>query len=78
MNTIRTIALVAAAAGALAMGSAALAQEEKKPEAATKPQASHEHKRGHAQHGPRGMSGMRGGRCHGESQGSSGGEHNHS
>lgn len=69
MRTVRNIALALGAAGALALGSAALAQDAKKPEA--KPEASHEHR------GQHGMNRMRE-NCHGESRGASGGEHNHS
>ena len=73
MRTVRNIALALGAAGALALGSAALAQETKKPEA--KPEAGHEHRGGH---GRQGMNGMRG-NCHGENRGGqSGAEHNHS
>jgi hypothetical protein len=82
MKSVRNIALAAAAAGALALGSAAFAQETKKPE--TKPQAGHQH-RGEHRGEHRGMSGMREmrGNCHGQSgAGPSGsgsdGEHNHS
>jgi uncharacterized low-complexity protein len=74
MKTVRNIALAAAAAGALVLGSAALAQEEKKPEPATKPQAKDQHR---GEHGMSRMREMRDG-CHGESQGKPAGEHRHS
>jgi hypothetical protein len=81
MKTVRNIALAAAAAGALALGSAALSQEEKKPAPTAKPEASQphrgEHRAGHGRHGMGGMHEMRSG-CHGESGSTSGGEHNHS
>lgn len=90
MKTVRNIALAAAAAGALALGQAALAQDDKKPEAAAKPEAAHQHRGQHGQggqhaqgskHGHQGMSGMREmrGNCQGESGGGqSGSEHKHS
>jgi hypothetical protein len=76
MRTVRNIALALGAAGALALGSAALAQDAKKPEA--KPEASHEHRGEHRRHDMSRMREMRE-NCHGESRGGqSGGEHNHS
>jgi hypothetical protein len=81
---VRNIA-AAAALGALALGSAAFAQEHKKPEPAAKHEASQpqrdEHRAGRrSEHGRHGMGGMhetRGG-CHGEPQGEAAGEHRHS
>jgi hypothetical protein len=69
---VSTLAAAFAATGALALGSIAFAQEEKKAEPAAKPQTSHEHKGGHAQHGARGMHGAR------DMQGMRGGCHNQS
>lgn len=73
MRTVRNLALAAAAAGALALGSAALAQDTKKP--AANSEAGQEHRGEHRQHGMNRMREMRGG-CHGESR--AGGEHDHS
>jgi Spy/CpxP family protein refolding chaperone len=75
MGIVSNIALAAAAAGALALGSAALAQDTKKP--AAKSEATQEHRGEHRQHGMNGMREMRGG-CHGESRGAPAGEHDHS
>jgi hypothetical protein len=66
MKTIRTLALSAAAAGILAAGTVAIAQDAKKEE----PRAEH---RGH---GMSGMSGMRE-RCHAEPAKSGEQEHKH-
>jgi len=73
MKTIRNLALAAAAAGALAAGTAALAQDAKKEEPKAKTEA--QHARGeHRGHGMGGMSGMQE-RCHAEPAKS--GEHQH-
>ena len=69
MRTLTNIALALGAASALALGSAAFAQDSAKPEAA-KPESAEKHRHGHDK-SP--MRGMRGG-CQGESRG----EHNHS
>jgi hypothetical protein len=61
MKTIRNLALVAAAAGAFAMGTAVLAQDAKKEEPKAKTETPHargEH-RGHGLQGIAGMSDMR-------------------
>ena len=79
MKTIRNLALAAAAAGALAAGTAAFAQdvEQEEPKAKTEtPHARGEH-RGHGMQGKAGMgemSGMRE-RCHAEQAKT--GEHEH-
>ena len=78
MKMIRNLAL--AAAGALALGTAALAEETNKPEA--KPDASREHRGQHGVGPHQGMRPMQGmmqmrGNCHGQSGGQSG-EHSHS
>jgi len=77
MKSVRNIVLAAGAAGALALGPAALAQDAQKPEA--KPEAKHQHQqRGeHRMHGMNRMREMRGG-CQGESHGSQGEKHDHS
>ena len=82
---LRNIALAAAAASALALGSAAFAQEDKKPDPAAKPEASQPHRDEHragqrSEHGRHGMGRMHETRdgCHGESQGKPAGEHRHS
>jgi Spy/CpxP family protein refolding chaperone len=67
MRIVTHIALAAVAAGALALGTAAIAEEAKKPEA--KPQAGE-----HRQHGKNRE--MRGD-CSGEARGASRGEHEH-
>jgi hypothetical protein len=72
MRTVRNIAFTLGAAGALALGSAALAQDSPKPEA--KSEASQEHR---GEHGMNRMREMRGG-CHGESHGAAREEHDHS
>lgn len=73
MKTIRNLALAAAAAGALAAGTAALAQDAKKEEPKANTEA--QHARGeHRGHGMGGMSGMRE-RCQAEQ--AKGGEHQH-
>ena len=71
MRIVTNIVLATTAAGALALGSAASAQDSK-PEAA-KPESAEQHPHGHEM--PR-AGGMRGG-CHGE-QGESRGRHEHS
>jgi hypothetical protein len=81
MKTIRTLALSAAAAGILAAGTMAIAQDAKKeePKAATEaPQARGEH-RGHGMRGIGGMSGMSGmrERCQAEQAKSGEQEHKH-
>jgi len=78
MKTIRNLALAAAAAGAFAAGTAALAQDVKKEEPKAKTEAPHtrgEH-RGHGMQGMAGMSDMSGmrERCHAEQ---AKGEHEH-
>lgn len=74
MRTLTNIALALGAASALALGSAAFAQDSAKPEAAkpeaATPESAQKHRHGHDK-SP--MRGMRGG-CQGESRG----EHNHS
>ena len=78
MKTIRYLALAAAAAGAFAAGTAALAQDAKKEEPKAKTEAPHargEH-RGHAMGGKGGMSGMRE-RCHAGAANSGEQEHKH-
>lgn len=78
MRTVRNIALALGAAGALALGSAALAQDQKKPEPQASPQHSDQHRGEHRRHDMSRMREMRE-NCHGESRGGqSGGEHNHS
>ena len=73
MKTIRNLALVAAAAGALAAATATFAQDVKKEEPKAKTEA--QHARGeHRGHGMEGMRGMRE-RCHAEPAKS--GEHQH-
>jgi hypothetical protein len=82
---LRNLAAASVAAGALALGASAFAQEENKPQPAAKPEASQpqrdEHRAGHrSERGRHGMGRMhetRGG-CHGESQGKGAGEHRHS
>ena len=69
MRTIRTITAVAIAAGTLALGSAALAQDAQKPEAKPQAEAKQEHRGEHHRHGMSRMREMRGG-CHGEAHGS--------
>jgi hypothetical protein len=78
MNTIRNLALVAAAAGAFTMGTTVLAQDAKKEEPKAKTEAPHaggEH-RGHGMQGMAGMNDMSGmrERCHAEQ---AKGEHQH-
>ena len=76
MKTIHNLALAAVAAGALAAGTAALAQDAQKEEPKAKTEAPHargEH-RGLAMGGRGGMGGMRE-RCHAEPAKS--GEHQH-
>jgi hypothetical protein len=81
MKMGRSITLGALAAGALALGSAAFAQEAKQPKTETKPEATHEHRGEHGRHGMHRMSGEQGG-CHGQQEQSGGdkpaGEHKHS
>jgi len=75
MNTIRNLALAAAAAGAFTMGTAVLAQDVKKEEPKAKTETPHargEH-RGHGMQGMAGKSDMRE-RCHAEQ---AKGEHEH-
>jgi hypothetical protein len=78
MKTIRNLALAAAAAGALAAGTAAFAQDAKKEEPKAKTEAPHARgeQRGHGMQGKGGMSEMSGmrERCHAEQ---AKGEHEH-
>lgn len=75
MRIVRNAALAAVAAGALVLGSAAVAQDAAKPHA--KPEASQSQRGEHRQHGMNRMREMRGG-CHGEAQGASRMEHERS
>lgn len=71
MKTLTNIALALGAAGALALGSAAVAQDASKPEAKMETRASKEHRGEHREHGAKRMREMRGG-CHDESRGERG------
>ena len=78
MKTVRNIVL-AVAAGALALGASAFAQDAKKPEPQAKPKAEsraerHQYRGEHRQHGMQGMQGMQE-NCHGQSGGE---KHGHS
>ena len=79
MKTVRNIVL-AVAAGALALGASAYAQEAKKPEPQAKPKAEsrgerHQHRAEHrSEHRGHGMQEMRD-NCHGQSSGE---KHDHS
>ena len=75
---VRNIALAAATAGALALGSAAFAQEDKKPDPAAKPEASQPHRSEHGRHGMGRMHETRGGACEGGAQGEAARGHQHS
>lgn len=75
MKTVRNIVL-AAAAGALALGASAFAQDAKQPEPQAKPKAEsrgerHQHRGEHRGHGMKDMQEN----CHGQSGGQ---EHDHS
>ena len=63
MRTIRTFTAAAIAAGTLALGSAALAQDAQQPQAKPQPEAKKEHRGEHHRHGQHRMQGMGGG-CH--------------
>jgi hypothetical protein len=80
MKMGRSITLAAVAAGALALGSAAFAQDAKQPKVETKPGTTQEHRGEHGGHGMRRMSEHGG--CHGQQEPSGGGkpagEHEHS